>query len=75
MSLALVSVPGVFCALFGLGLIIMRKTLGRVTASWNLRLWKFATGEREYQLVFTLVGVAFLIISILAMLGIVQFRK
>ena len=70
MNLVSVWVPGIFFVLSGLGAIVLRKMLGRAAVIWNLRLWRFATGEKEYQLAFAVIGVTFLIFGVLILLGI-----
>jgi len=74
MNITSTSIAGIFFVLFGLALIIFRTMLGKMSRHWNMRLWKFASGERKYQLSFTVVGVAFLVIGALAFLGILKFR-
>ena len=68
-------IPGAFFALFGIGLIALRKTVSRAAANWNNKLWHFSATEKEYQIAFLVGGVIFVVIGILACFGILQFRK
>ena len=66
-------VPGAVFLLLGLSFILFRKQIAFAAANWNMRLWHFAGKECHYRMAFSIVGVAFLVISFLIVLNIIQF--
>ena len=49
--------------------------LGRIAIVWNLRLWKFAGTQKQYQIGFAAVGIVFLIIGVLALFGVLPTKS
>lgn len=74
MSADSISFSGAFFLLFGIAMLILQKPIASQTVYWNLRLWKYTGTERGYQFAFALGGIAFFIIGILDLLGVVKYR-
>jgi hypothetical protein len=74
MKNTLSSIGSIYLSLLGLAMIIFSQKIGKVAKFWNLRLWGFSTGERQYQIAFILGGVIFMVMGCLAFLGIIKFR-
>jgi hypothetical protein len=68
-------IAGVFFSLFGVGLIVFRKAVSNLSVNWNTKLWHFAAKEKEYEIVFLIVGIIFIIMGLFALFGILHFRR
>ena len=64
-------VSGVFFSVLGLGFLVLRTPIASAAVKWNYRLWGFAGGMRGYKLAFCIVGVLFLFLGVLTLLGVI----
>lgn len=75
MTIDSISFPGVFFTLFGFVMFILQKRIARQAVYWHKRLWKFSGTEGEYQVVFAVGGIVFLILGVLTLFDVIQFRN
>lgn len=67
-------IPGVFFALFGLLMVVLRLQMAHSAIKWNYRIFGVKFSENGYKVSFFVGGLFFIVIGILALFQVIKFK-
>jgi len=66
-------IPALVCIMFGVYAFILRSRAAALAVEWNFRLLRIRFNARSYQVAFAIGGVAFILIGVLTLAGVIRF--
>lgn len=68
------SVPALIFIIFGVSLAIFRSQASQAAVEWNYKLFGVRFNEKGYEISFLVAGVFFVVMGVVTLLRIVEFR-
>jgi len=69
------TIMDIACIIFGLSLLIFHKWLGLRTSNFWYKIVPIRISEKGYEIGFLIVGILFIILGLISLLGFIHYKK